>query len=338
MLAFVALFAAGVDAQAAPAGAFTLIEGRVDVLRKNADSVAVVVQGDEVFVGDIVRTKSKSKAHITLKDESILNLAENSRMEIRRFSFSKGNQKRRDGMFHMFRGQLRSIVHHTDDETAFNFKVETPTAVAAVRGTDWYAIVSSDALSSFICKTGKVEIKSINPKITATVVIGANQFTKVSSGQAPTPARVVTPAVLNNIVEASVAEPPAADEAELVDPKAGVSGGGESADGTAGNADSGNSEPAASDGTTIDSTTTDSGTSTTTDSRTGSTGGTGAGKSRSPHSTARKINSSVNTNATSMGRAVGATQPATGTSTATPPITTTAPQTLTSPVTIQIVF
>jgi len=324
MLAFVSLFAAGMDAQAAaPAGVFTMVEGRVDVLRKNADSVVPVALGDEVFVGDIVRTKSKSKAQITLKDESILNLAENSRMEIRRFSFSKSNQKRRDGMFHMFRGQLRSIVHHTDEEEAFNFKVETPTAVAAVRGTDWYAIVSSDALSSFICKTGKVEIKSINPKIKRTVVINANQFTKVSSGQAPTPARRVTPAVLNNIVDASVAEPPAADEAEMAD-----SGAAQSSGTTESTAD-GSGDPASSgqDSTPTDSTTADSGSS-----------GSSTSSSSTPVSTASKINNSVNTNATSMGQTVGAAKASSGTTATTPPITTTVPQVLTTPVTIQVVF
>ncbi|MEW6675024.1 MAG: hypothetical protein AB1348_03245 [Nitrospirota bacterium] len=48
-----------------PAGKFTYIEGKVDVLRPPAIRAVPVKLGDPVFVSDIIRAKSKSKAEIT---------------------------------------------------------------------------------------------------------------------------------------------------------------------------------------------------------------------------------------------------------------------------------
>ncbi|OIO71339.1 MAG: hypothetical protein AUJ58_00545 [Zetaproteobacteria bacterium CG1_02_55_237] len=198
MMAVAFLFTGGAEAWAKVAGHFTLIEGRVDVLVKKGDKTIPVKLGDEVSVGDIVRTKSNSRAQITLVDSSLLNLGESSRMEIRRFVFAGGAEKKRDGMFHLFRGQLRSIVHRDKADTEFNFKVETPTAVAAVRGTDYSSNVRSGSLSYFACKTGQVEVHN-RMNIGAPVLINANQFTQVAVGFAPTPPRTIPPAMMQNL-------------------------------------------------------------------------------------------------------------------------------------------
>lgn len=333
LLALVCMGMGSTHAWAKAAGHFTLVEGRVDVLKKGADKALPVKLGEAVKVGDIVRTKSKSRAQITLVDKSQLNLSESSRIEIRRFVFSGGKNKKRDGMFHVFRGQLRSIVHRSKDDQAFNFKVETPTAVAAVRGTDWYSIVSSDALSSFICKSGTVEIKNIDPKITQTVVIVANQFTRVSKGKAPAAPMKVSPAGLKNMVETSSEEPPAADESDA---------GGETSSTEAGNETSGTSEDESSSDES--SGTDESGGSGESDSSDSSSSTSGVknkvsskaskGASVTKKGVAAKVLNAIKTNATSVGQTTTAPEA----TVVTPPITTTAPQILTAPVNVQINF
>lgn len=183
-------------------GYFTIVEGRVDILKKGAEAVLPVALGDKVEVGDIVRTKSNSRAQIEMQDKSLLNLAENSRVEIRRFSITGGKEKKRDGLFRIFRGQLRSIVNRNDDDTEFNFQVETPTAVAAVRGTDFVVKVDQSSLQSMVaCLNGMVGVTSIKQTAGAPMVvtIGANQYTLVAVNRGPTTPKTMTPAQVNKL-------------------------------------------------------------------------------------------------------------------------------------------
>ena len=93
-------------AQAAPIGEFSKVEGRVDITSPGG-SARPVETGDVVSVGDIIRTKSGSKAEITFIDESIIRIAQRSRVEIDEYMVEEDN---RSGMFNLFRGKIQNIV------------------------------------------------------------------------------------------------------------------------------------------------------------------------------------------------------------------------------------
>lgn len=317
---------------AAASGHFTLVEGRVDVLKKGAEAVVPAHVGDKVHVGDIVRTKSKSRAQIELSDQSQLNLAESTRMEIRRFSFSGGAEPKRDGLLHLFRGRLRSIVHHNEADKSFNFQVETPTAVAAVRGTDLSAFVKSDALTIVAVRQGRVQVSNQNG---ATVFITSNQYTQVFGKLPPTTPTLMTPAMKNQLFS------------KLSEGKSNSGTGGNGSKGSGAGSGTASGESGGGSGSTGESGTTSSGGES---SGGGSDGGSGLPDlPEAPTVTGGSGGDAGSVNGLSVnGGATGTSssnsqQPVNTTPTApvtpvTPPITSSQPAILTAPVTITVNF
>ncbi|CAB5083669.1 hypothetical protein D3OALGB2SA_792 [Olavius algarvensis associated proteobacterium Delta 3] len=122
-----------------PVGTATFITGRVDITRPGA-AAEPLDTGDEVYVGDIVRTKTGAKAEIRFVDESIVRLAQQSRVEITEYMVKKDEQRSR---LSLFRGKLQSLVKKVAGRAwgrnqPHRFLIQTPTAVCGVRGTDFF--------------------------------------------------------------------------------------------------------------------------------------------------------------------------------------------------------
>ena len=121
-------------------GKFSYIKGRVDITSPG-ESARPASVGDEVYVGDIVRSKSGSKAEITFMDGNVLRLAQSTRVKIS--DYMVGKEERR-GILSLFRGKIQSIVKRVTGRIfGYNqrnrFEVHTPTAVLGVRGTNFWA-------------------------------------------------------------------------------------------------------------------------------------------------------------------------------------------------------
>lgn len=140
LVSFLALFILfPLPAQAAPVGEFTLIQGIVDITSPGQVARSANL-GDEVQVGDIVRTKSKSKAEITFIDDNVLRLAEKTRLKITEYMVEKDRNK---GILSLLRGKIQSIVKMRLGRIfglgkANRYEVHTPTAVCGVRGTNFF--------------------------------------------------------------------------------------------------------------------------------------------------------------------------------------------------------
>lgn len=142
-------------ALAGAVGKFTAIDGRVDVLRPGEKRAAPVALGDAVSEGDIVRTKSDSFAEITFSDDTVLKLTQSTRVEIKEYLLS-GN-KRQNGALKLLRGKVRATVSkglgrvipiiYSGPST---FRIETPTAVAGVKGTDFFVFYNMGATGVFV--------------------------------------------------------------------------------------------------------------------------------------------------------------------------------------------
>ncbi len=129
IFAFVLLPLAAV--QAAPVGTITALEGRVDLTA--GGQTRDVRVGDQVSVGDILRSKSKSKAEIKFLDGNILRLAENTRLRVSQYQPEEG----RKSYFNLFRGKTQAVVDKLQKKGTF--EIHTPTAICGVRGTMFFA-------------------------------------------------------------------------------------------------------------------------------------------------------------------------------------------------------
>jgi hypothetical protein len=109
----------------------TVIGVRGDVFNEAGGNRQHLVLREPVHLEDTL-VADAGKAKILLNDGSIISLGEHSRLALRQY---QGIANGRRTILHLFNGVLRMFVNRATAGGAF--EVETETAVAAVRGTDW---------------------------------------------------------------------------------------------------------------------------------------------------------------------------------------------------------
>lgn len=134
-------------------GKFTYVEGQVDLLKGGGLPAVSVKVGDPVYVKDIVRTKSDSKAEITFVDNSVLRIGQRSRIDVSEYGVEEG---RRHAVIRLPRGKVQAIVPEervkriSISPEANRFEIHTPNAVAGVRGTDYFVFQERNVTGIFV--------------------------------------------------------------------------------------------------------------------------------------------------------------------------------------------
>jgi hypothetical protein len=153
-----ASFVAGAAAQTAPspssaaaasaadttephAGIVKSVRGDVRLLGADG-SMRIAHPGDTVSPIDRVVTGADSGASVVLRDGAKLVLGPSSRLDVKEFHFDSTTQ---DGgmLVSLLRGSLRMVTGLIGKSHPDAVRVETPTAVIGIRGTDF--IVETDA-------------------------------------------------------------------------------------------------------------------------------------------------------------------------------------------------
>ena len=132
LLVFVGLV---VLAQAEVAGRITQVEGTVDFLKGGKLPASAAKLDDSVEVGDVLRTKSLSKAQITFMDNTVITVSPESRIAIEEYMFDPAKGKR-SAMLQLFQGLAHVVVSKLFKPAEPDFVVKTQTAVMGVRGTE----------------------------------------------------------------------------------------------------------------------------------------------------------------------------------------------------------
>jgi hypothetical protein len=132
---------------AAPVGKVSHIEGEADVTTPDG-KIALVKAADPVSVGDILRTKAKSKVEVAFADGNTVFIAERSRLRITAYD----NREDKNSTLDLFRGKTRVVVNNLAKKSAI--ELHTPTAVAGVRGTIWIGTFEN-GVSTFFFERGE---------------------------------------------------------------------------------------------------------------------------------------------------------------------------------------
>src|SRR4030066_776632 len=176
-------------------GKFTFVQGRVDVLRQPAPRAVPVKMGNAVFVGDIIRAKSASKAEITFKDGNIVRVAPNTRVEISEYMFDEAKGK---GILKLSRGKVQAIIQEKIAKRiatfgeANRFEIHTPTAILGVRGTNFVVLYQRNSSGVLVLEG---TILTYNPKFPdMAVTVNAGYVTTIPLNQPAQPARPFTDA------------------------------------------------------------------------------------------------------------------------------------------------
>jgi len=179
---------------AAVVGRFTQVTGQVDLLKGGAIPATAARVQDGVEPGDVVRTKTKAKAQLTMVDDSIITLAPESRLAIADFQYNAARGERH-AVLRLFRGLMQTVVTRIIKTEEPDFIIETHTATIGVRGSNPYFLLMPGYTSVYL-PLGLLEVSSNNPNIPYQVRLGNMQFTQIPLGRQPFLPQALTPAML----------------------------------------------------------------------------------------------------------------------------------------------
>jgi len=163
VLALVLAFSSGVSAKVV--GRLTQVEGRVDLLKGGKLPATPVKVGDRVDAGDVLRSKSLSRAQITFIDSSVINLSPQSRLAIEEYRFEP-DQGKRWAVLELFYGLAHVVVNKIFKVEEPDFIIKTHTAVTGVRGTDFGVRLYPNA-STILNFEGVTRVGNIFPEVHA---------------------------------------------------------------------------------------------------------------------------------------------------------------------------
>lgn len=155
-LAAVILFVSGAFqlSRAAPeSGTVTVAIGEVNALVGEGANPTPVEKGDKVAVGTTIKTGAASRAVVVITPRSAIRISENSEVVIETVDEEASPKV---VMIDLKEGSLGALLK-PNAAGELDFKVRTPSGVAAARGT-FYAVVVKDGKGYAQVKEGRVEI------------------------------------------------------------------------------------------------------------------------------------------------------------------------------------
>jgi hypothetical protein len=189
--------ASGVRAQS-ESGKVAAILGAIEIERGGTSEPATV--GAPVFSGDRLRTGASDQAKVVFQDDSVLDLAPDTEVLLAKQAFDRAGH-RLESHLRMSKGKLRAWVGEGYREPRSRYEIETPTAITAVRGTEFIVAYDSAAdVTTVVCLAGEVEVAGTLGVIGGQVQLSTQSRTEVAKGRFPTSAEPVTEAQLGQYV------------------------------------------------------------------------------------------------------------------------------------------
>lgn len=144
-------------------GHLTQVEGRVELLKGGKLPAVEVKAQDGVEPGDVLRTKSLSKAQITFLDNTTVTISPEARIAIEEYMFDPAKGKR-SAVLQLFQGLAHFVVSQVYKVQEPDFIVKTHTAAMGVRGTD-VGIRLTPNDTTFLNFKGLVRVANIFPEV-----------------------------------------------------------------------------------------------------------------------------------------------------------------------------
>jgi len=127
---------------------------------------------NKVYSKDIIRTGNNAKAKLVLSNANTLVVGPFT-------NFTVDDTKKESSSFTLMYGKIRSIVKQEKTKDG-EFKIQTPTSVIGVRGTDFYTIYRpQNGKTSVTTLSGVVSIKNLTGKIKKEVLVSAGYTSHV---------------------------------------------------------------------------------------------------------------------------------------------------------------
>jgi len=171
-----------------PVGSVAALEGNADDLHPGETAPVALKPADPVLLGDRLHTAPASKLRLVFRDDSVLTLAAESELTV---TAEVVGPARANATLSLWVGTMRALVTERYKSPGSSFEVETPTAVAGVRGTTF--IVDYDAVRKVALVVSLVDVVCVRARGVAgpEVCLTPRHYTEVREGKRPsTPATI----------------------------------------------------------------------------------------------------------------------------------------------------
>ena len=176
-------------AQAGGTAQVILARAPVELVAKGQTAAQPLQKGAKLSEGDRVRTGKGGAAEVVLGDGSLVRVGELSDLEIDKLDVDATNQPT-TSRFNLAAGQARAWVARQVvakvGTGVGRFSVQSPTAIAAVRQTD-FALANGNVYTF----AGIVETRNADPAVQGIVPCGRNRFTRVEVGKKPEDCQII---------------------------------------------------------------------------------------------------------------------------------------------------
>jgi len=173
------------------------IQGQVELTRADGTKVADVSTGLNIHLGDSLKTGDKSSTAVVFADGTVLTLYSTSEMRFDHLS-AHGETGMVDSRLHLIDGRLDTRVKPAVGPGS-RFEIHTPSAISAVRGTEYRTAVTAGGESSNIeVLHGKVKVTGASrPRL-----VNAGFGTQIAKGKPPArPRRLLAAPKLDPVPE-----------------------------------------------------------------------------------------------------------------------------------------
>jgi hypothetical protein len=181
----------GAESRAAQVhGILTVVKGNVSIKSGKTGKDEKAKIGMKVFPKDSILTQADSRAKIVMVDKNEINVSPSSNIVIDNYEFdpAKDNKK---VLIDVIYGKVRAKVEQKYDGESNKFQVKTPSAVAGVRGTDFFTSFNQVTNSSKVV-TFKGEVAFGLPGPGGTILnpvsVKVGEFTVNTGNNPPAPA------------------------------------------------------------------------------------------------------------------------------------------------------
>ncbi|MBI5854949.1 MAG: FecR domain-containing protein, partial [Nitrospirae bacterium] len=134
-------------AEPEPVGTFTAVQGQVQMTRPGGAVPVSVKLSDAVAYKAIIETQDASRAKALFLDDSMLAVAENTKIQINEQIYDPKHGKR-NMVFNLLEGKVRALVTKVFQGSGSRFEIRTPSAMAAARGTYFVVWIEKGASES----------------------------------------------------------------------------------------------------------------------------------------------------------------------------------------------
>jgi hypothetical protein len=152
---------------------------------------SAVAIGTEVALGDTVRTGRPGRLRIVFRDDSVLAVADDTEVRIDEQVFDP-DAGSVSTLLRLLKGKVRSLLSDYYKQYGASYEVETPVAIASVRGTEF--VITYDpgaAVSDVVGVNGRTEVHSVLDRVGHGVFVTRMELTRVFRGRYPTPPRKI---------------------------------------------------------------------------------------------------------------------------------------------------